>query len=341
MERSFLSVVVPIYNEYNTLPELERRLVAVLGELGFQDNEVILVSDGSSDGSEDLIRRMVDRDPLFVGVFLTRNFGHQAAISTGLEQVRGSHIAIMDGDLQDPPEVLARFIAALEDGADVAYGIRRNRKERLLKRAAYKAFYRLLGWASSIRIPLDSGDFCCMRRAVVDAMLCLPERTRFVRGLRAWVGFRQVGVEYERAARFADESRYSIRKLVSLAYDGLFSFTSLPIRVIQLLGFLVSSAAVLVAVYYIVWWFLEPEKFPPGFATIAVSLWFLAGVQLLFLGIVGEYVTRSVDEARGRPVALVRERVSSVRAADRPAGHASSPVSPVSEPGDARQVRGP
>lgn len=311
MDRSLISVVVPIYNEASSLPELERRLLPVIDLLDFDAAEVVLVSDGSTDGSEDLVRDMARRNSVFRGVFLTRNFGHQAAISIGLEHVRGSVVAVMDGDLQDPPEVLPRLVEALENGADVAYGVRRQRKEGPLKRVAYAVFYRLLRWASSIPIPLDSGDFCCMRREVVEAMRRLPERTRFVRGLRAWVGFRQVGVDYERQARFADRPRYSLGKLVRLAYDGLFSFSSLPVRVIQLLGFLVSMGAILVAIYYLVWSFLEPEKFPPGFATITVSVWLLAGIQLLFLGIVGEYVVRAADEARGRPVALVREVVGS------------------------------
>src|SRR5512135_2477268 len=186
LDRSLLSVVVPIYNEEENLPELERRLMGLAATAGFRDIEFILVSDGSMDHSEAMIRQIVARDERFCGMFLSRNFGHQAAVSTGLEQARGSVVAVIDGDLQDPPEAINTLVAALEDGADVTYGVRRKRKEYFLKRSAYSLFYRLLRGISAIDIPLDSGDFCCMRRPVVEAMLKLPERSRFVRGLRAW-----------------------------------------------------------------------------------------------------------------------------------------------------------
>lgn len=221
--------------------------------------------------------------------------------------MRGSVVAIIDGDLQDPPEAIAALVEALAGGADVAYGVRGKRKENTLKRSAYFTFYRLLRSISAIDIPLDTGDFCCMRRRVVDAMLVLPERNRFVRGLRAWVGYTQVGVEYERAARFAGAPKYTLRKLLALAYDGLFSFTSLPVRFIQIVGFSLSLLAILIAITYFVWYLIAPEQFPRGFASLIISIWFFAGVQLLCLGIVGEYVVRTCDEGRGRPVALVRE----------------------------------
>lgn len=309
MDRSLISVVVPVFNEEATLPELEGRLRTVLRGLGFERAEVLLVSDGSTDFSEELIRDLVRRDPVFAGVFLTRNFGHQAAISAGLEIAAGSVVAVLDADLQDPPEVLPRLIEALDEGADVAYGVRTNRKEGPFKRFAYALFYRALSHVASIEIPKDSGDFCCMRRPVVDALLSLPESGRFLRGLRAWVGFRQVGVPFERAARHAGTPKYTLRKLAGLAYDGLFSFSSLPVRLMQWLGFAASFMATSVALLYFVWSFIQPERFPQGFATLTISIWFLGGTQLLFLGIVGEYVVRAVDEARRRPVALLREIV--------------------------------
>ena len=308
-DRSLLSVIVPIYNEEDTLPELERRLPTAVAGLGFRALEFLLVSDGSVDRSEEIIRQIVTRDGRFRGIFLTRNFGHQAAVSTGLAQARGSVVAIIDGDLQDPPEAIAALVEALAGGADVAYGIRGTREENTLKRSAYFTFYRLLRSIAAIDIPLDAGDFCCMRRRVVDAMLVLPERNRFVRGLRAWVGYTQVGVEYERAARFAGAPKYTLRKLLALAYDGLFSFTSLPVRFIQIVGFSLSLLAILIAITYFVWYLIAPEQFPRGFASLIISIWFFAGVQLLCLGIIGEYVVRTCDEGRGRPVALVREVV--------------------------------
>ena len=228
MKRDYLSIVVPVFNEEANLPELRRRLKVVVESLGFEKAEVLLVDDGSSDSSESIIRAIVCEDTLFTGIFLTRNFGHQAAVSMGLGEARGSIIAIIDGDLQDPPEVIARLIEAIEDGADVAYGVRKARKEGIFKRTAYATFYRLLQAVADIDIPLDTGDFACMTRRVLDAMLALPERNRFLRGLRAWVGYRQVGVEYECAARFAGQPKYTLRKLFGLAYDGLFSFSSRP-----------------------------------------------------------------------------------------------------------------
>lgn len=309
MDRSRLSVIIPTYNEEAVLPALVQRLGAVLDGLDFASCEALLIDDGSTDRSEQLIRGTVARDPRFKGLLLSRNFGHQAAVSIGLQHATGSVVAVIDGDLQDPPEAIATLLRAIEKGADVAYGVRTARKEGVLKRAAYSIFYRFLRGAASIDIPADTGDFCCMTRAVVDDMLALPERNRFVRGLRAWVGRRQVGVPYEREARFAGAPKYTVRKLMGLAYDGLFSFSVLPIRLMQIMGFLVSTVSLSIALGYLLWYLVSPLQFPTGFATLTISIWFLAGVQLFFLGIVGEYLARTYDESRGRPVAIVREVV--------------------------------
>jgi len=314
MDRRLLSIVVPVYNEESNLPELRRRLKETVRELDFDSEEVILVSDGSTDASEPLIREYVREDPLFRGVFLTRNFGHQAAVSIGLAETKGSVVAVIDGDLQDPPEAIARLLGALDDGADVAYGVRRKRKESFLKRASYGIFYRTLRIISSIDIPLDSGDFCCMKRTVVDAIVRLPERNRFIRGLRVWVGYRHVGVEYERSARFTGTSKYTFWQLVGLAYHGYFSFSRMPARIIQFAGFALAALALVVAAIYVSWYLMASNRFPSGFATLVVSIWFLAGVQLFSLGILGEYITRILDETRHRPVALVREVVASTTA---------------------------
>jgi glycosyltransferase involved in cell wall biosynthesis len=310
MRRSTLSIVIPIYNEEETLAELEQCLCKAVAALGFESNEVILVSDGSRDRSEAMIARMARENPLFRGLFLTRNFGHQAAISIGLGHATGDVVVVMDGDLQDPPEAIESLIAALEAGADVAYAVRTARKENVLKRSAYMLFYRLLRGIASIDIPLDTGDFCAMKRCVLDDMLRLPERNRFVRGLRAWVGYTQVPVKYERAQRFGGQPKYDLRRLMRLAYDGLFSFSALPIRVIQTLGFVISLLAIATAVgYFLLALISGKPNWPAGFATLVISIWFLGGVQLLFMGFVGEYVHRILDEARGRPLGLIREVV--------------------------------
>jgi dolichol-phosphate mannosyltransferase len=320
---SFLSIIIPIFNEAENLPELRRRVTdflastAASGGGGFDRAEVLLISDGSRDASEALIARIVDEDPLFTGIFLTRNFGHQAAVSTGLAHCKGDVVAIIDGDLQDPPEAIGLLVQAIRDGADVAYGVRRARKENILKRAAYFAFYRTLRNVASIDIPLDTGDFCVMRRTVVDDMLRLPERNRFVRGLRAWVGYKQVGVEYERSARHAGTPKYTLRKLLSLAYDGLFSFSSVPVRIMQVLGFAISGISFLTAIVYLTLALVVADPtWPRGWPTLIISIWFLGGVQLLFMGIVGEYVHRTFDETRRRPVALIRQHLVHPRAAD-------------------------
>ena len=221
----------------------------------------------------------------------------------------------MDADLQDPPEALGDLLEAINDGADVAFAVRRKRKESLLKRLAYNIFYRFLEGVSSIDIPRDAGDFCCMTRPVVDAMLALPERNRFVRGIRAWVGFRQVGVEYERSARALGSTKYSMKKLMGLAYDGVFSFSNLPVKLMQVVGFAISGLSLLVALFYFVWYFVAPERFPPGWATLIVSLWFLGGVQMLSMGLLGEYVYRTFDESRSRPPALVARIVEATPSA--------------------------
>lgn len=320
---SFLSIIIPIFNEAENLPELRRRVTEFLasaaasGGGGFDRAEVLLISDGSRDESEALIARIVDEDPLFTGIFLTRNFGHQAAVSTGLAHCKGDVVAIIDGDLQDPPEAIGLLVQAIREGADVAYGVRRARKENILKRAAYFAFYRTLRNVASIDIPLDTGDFCVMRRTVVDDMLRLPERNRFVRGLRAWVGYKQVGVEYERSARHAGTPKYTLRKLLSLAYDGLFSFSSVPVRIMQVLGFAISGISFITAIVYLTLALVVADPtWPRGWPTLIISIWFLGGVQLLFMGIVGEYVHRTFDETRRRPVALIRQHLVHPRAVD-------------------------
>ena len=200
------------------------------------------------------------------------------------------------------------FLAALENGADVAYGIRRNRKENVLKRLAYSTFYKLLRLVSSIDIPLDAGDFSAMRRCVLEDMLELPERNRFVRGIRAWVGYRQVAVPYDRHARHQGQSKYSLLKLMGLAYDGIFSFSCLPIKLMQLGGFVVSALAFAIGFFHVAWYSLAPQRFPLGWMSLIVSIWFLGGVQLVVMGLLGEYVFRAFDESRARPTALVREQ---------------------------------
>lgn len=299
------SVVVPIYNEEDNIPELYRRLVAVMTELG-EPYELIFVNDGSRDRSLELLREMHRRDPRVRVVSLARNFGQQHAVSAGLDYARGRAVIVMDGDLQDPPDVIPQFVEKWRDGFQVVYAVREKRKEHILKRVTYHSFYLILQAISKVDIPLESGDFCLMDRCVVDVLTALPERNRFVRGLRSWVGFRQTGLAYERDARFAGKPKYTFRKLVSLALDGLVSFSYFPLRLATMLGFGVSALSLVAAAYYL-FKKLTTGLQPPGFATLVVVLLFLGGVQLITIGVVGEYIGHVLDEVKGRPTYVVRE----------------------------------
>lgn len=302
--RPELSVIIPVFDEAENLPTLHGRLTRALVNLGME-YEIVLVDDGSQDQSPDILRRMEAEDQRIVIVEFARNFGHQVAISAGLEQSRGQVVCIMDADLQDPPEVLHTFLAKWREGWEVVYAIRTERKEWWGKRLAYAGFYRLLQRVANIDIPLDAGDFCVMDRRVVDLLVRMPERNRFVRGIRSWVGFKQIGVPYERHARHAGAPKYTFRKLLYLALDGLISFSHMPLRIITLLGFTVSFLSFLVALFYLV------KKFTlgtgvPGFTTLVVSIFFLAGIQLVTIGVIGEYIGRISDEVKRRPLYVAR-----------------------------------
>ena len=305
-----LSVVIPIYNEVENIAVLYERLVRVLegADVNF---EIVFVDDGSRDESVKNLNEIGAADTRVIVVELARNFGHQVAITAGLDLARGLGIAVMDADLQDPPEVLPQFIAKWREGHDVVYAIREHRKEGWLKRTSYKAFYRLLRRVSNIEIPLDAGDFCVMDRRIVDLLKTMPERSRFVRGIRSWVGFSQVGLRLERHARHAGTSKYTVGRLMLLALDGLISFSYVPLRVITALGLSVSLLSLILAVFFFVKKLVYGLS-PPGYASLIVSIFFLAGIQLVTLGVIGEYVGRIFEEAKRRPMYVLR-RVSGTR----------------------------
>ncbi len=300
-----LSVVIPAYNEEDNLPALHARLTAALDPLNLT-YEIIVVNDGSQDRTLDLLRALAAGDPRVIVVDLARNFGHQVAISAGLDYSRGAAVIIMDADLQDPPEVLPQFIARWREGYDVVYAIRERRKEGPFKRAAYALFYRLLKRIAHIDIPLDAGDFCIMDRRVVDLLKGMPERNRFVRGIRTWVGLNQTGLAYERHARHAGKPKYTFRKLIYLALDGLISFSFVPLRLISLAGLAVSLLSILIAIAYTIQK-LTIGLSPPGFATLVVAIFFLAGIQLITIGVIGEYVGRIFEEVKARPLYVTRQ----------------------------------
>lgn len=300
------SIVVPVYNEQDNIAELYRRLAEMMAKLG-EPWELILVDDGSRDRSLELLKALQMHDPVHVRVIsLARNFGQQRAISAGLDYARGRAVIVMDGDLQDPPEVIPRFVDRWREGFQVVYAIREKRKEHVLKRMTYRSFYLILRAISRTDIPLDSGDFCLMDRCVVDVLTSLPERNRFVRGLRSWVGFRQVGLAYERDARFGGNPKYTFKRLVSLALDGLISFSYLPLRLATMLGFGVSALSLLAAAYFLVIKLTRGLQ-PPGFATLVVLLLFLGGVQLITIGVIGEYIGHILEEVKSRPAYVVQQ----------------------------------
>jgi dolichol-phosphate mannosyltransferase len=301
-----LSVVVPIHNEQAVLPFLVERLVRVLDDLSV-DSEVLLVDDGSSDDTAVGIQCAHATDRRFVGICLARNFGHQVAISAGLAHARGDAVLVMDGDLQDPPEAIPELWAKFQEGFDVVYAVRASRPEGWLKRAAYAVYYRLLKRCVAVEIPVDAGDFGVMSRAVVDLINRMPERRRYVRGLRAWVGFRQAGVPVHRAPRLLGEPKYTVRKLINLAADGLVGFGDAPLRwagglgalaiVASFVGFLALAARVL----------LGGAGGTNG-SSLVLAL-FLGGAQLLSMAILGEYVSRIAQEVYRRPLYVIRRRI--------------------------------
>jgi len=307
-ERPRLTVGIPIYNEAETIPELGRRLRDVLDGL-VVPAEVILVNDGSSDDSRDRLRDLAAADPRFKLIDFSRNFGHQAALYAAMTRASGDAVVLMDGDLQDPPELIPRLLAKWEEGYEVVLAVRRKRKEGWLKRAAYSIYYRLLRSVAYVPIPVDSGDFSLMDRKIVRLVCDMPERNKFLRGLRAWAGFRQTAIEYERDARYAGETKYTLPKLFQLALDGLVSYSFVPLRLAFVVGAIVSVGSFALAAVYFFQRIFSDNPIPRGFTTIAVLVLFLGGVQLLTIGIIGEYLGRIYDEVKRRPEFVVRETV--------------------------------
>lgn len=303
-----ISIIVPIYNSSNFIKNL---LAAVDAERvrSKWNLELVLVDDGSKDNSYGKIEEMCASYPYIKGIKLSRNFGHQIAVKTGLAHCTGDYIAIIDDDLQDPPELLPMFFGYLDKGYDVAYGVRKKRKESFLKKFSYNSFYRILKGMSDTDIPLDSGDFCVMKKHVVENMLKLQEKNPFLRGIRAWVGFKQIGVEYERAARIEGESGYTLKKLMKIALDGIFSFSSVPIRIIAILGFIGLIFATVYSIL-VIYGYLAHGIEVKGFATLAIIISFFSSLSLICLGIIGEYIVRIYDEVRDRPYVIIEKTIN-------------------------------
>ena len=307
--RALLSVVVPCCDEEAVIGETHRRLVATLQSVPELDFELVYVDDGSRDTTLNLLRELQHADARVRVLALSRNFGHEIAITAGLQYAAGDAVVLIDADLQDPPEVIPEMLERWRRGADVAYGLRTERDgETRFKRWAASVFYRLLNRLVAIPIPLDTGDFRLMDRKVVDAVLAMPERDRFVRAMVAWTGFRQEPVPYRRAARAAGETKYPFGKLLRLAIDGILSFSLAPLRLVTWLGFLATGLAVAGIAYVLVLRLLT-DAWVSGWASLLVAVLFLGGVQLLCLGILGAYLGRIYGEVTHRPLYLVKERL--------------------------------
>ncbi len=304
-----VAILVPLFNEEAVLPALLERLSQVADNPDFEV-EVMLVDDGSTDGTAYLLHKELSGRTGFSAISLSRNFGHAAAITAGLQELL-SHpdaVFIMDGDLQDPPELLGTFVEKMEEGFDVVYGIRKNRKEGFLKMMAYKAYYRLLKRFSNVHTPLDAGDFALLSGKVVSILNQMPEESRYLRGMRSWVGFRQIGIPYSRDGRADGNSKYSWRMLFRLAFNGLFNFSEFPIRFIGFVGMI----SVLISLGYLALTLYKKLAYgtvPAGFTALIFAIVLFAGVQLLALGIIGEYVLRIFFQVKKRPIYIVRSRI--------------------------------
>jgi len=306
-----ISLAIPVFNEEALIPELVRRTTAVLDRIPGGPHEIIVVDDGSSDRTLEMLERAAAEDPRLVVVALSRNFGHQIALAAGLDQVSGDVAVMMDGDLQDPPEAVPTLLEWYQQGYDVVYVRRIKRKEIWWLRLCYYLFYRLLAALSSVQLPLDSGDFGLMSRRVVDEIRRMPEHHRYLRGLRTWVGYRQIGVPIERAERHAGQAKYTPVKLLKLAFDGIFAFSIVPLRAATILGAVAIALAIPFSLYSIYAKLLLHS--PQGFTALLLALTFFSGVNLFFLGIIGEYVGRTYEEAKARPHYVVLKIVNQRR----------------------------
>ena len=303
-----VSIVIPLYNESEVLPQLVERINKLINASPLKI-EVVLVDDGSRDNTAEQIQQLSLSDDRYQSVMLARNYGHQLALSAGLAAATATEaIMIIDGDLQDPPELLPVFYDLFKQGNDVVYAVRKKRKEGVLKRLGYHIFYRILKSISYIEIPLDSGDFSMVSRRIVDVLNKMPEESRYIRGMRTWVGFKQIGYEYDRDERQAGDSKYSLKQLFKLAYNGIFNFSEFPVKLISNLGFFSISVSLVYLVYNIVKKYVY-HAVPEGFTALLFAIILFSGVQLLSLGIIGEYVLRIFFQVKGRPLYIVKKRI--------------------------------
>ncbi len=301
-----ISIVIPVYNEGSNIHEVHRRCSVAMQ--AFPDFELVFVNDGSRDDTLALLREIAAEDRRVVVVSFSRNFGHQIAVTAGLDHARGDAVVVIDGDLQDPPELIPQMVAKWKEGYQVVYAQRKRRKgESLFKRATAFAFYRTLRAMTATDIPVDTGDFRLIDRAVVEVLKNMRERSRFIRGMVSWAGFRQIGVEFERDERHSGETKYPLSKMIHFAFNGIFSFSDKPLKIASYIGLFSSLVGMLMILWGLYSKLFRPETTLAGWASVFVAVLFIGGIQLFTIGIIGEYISRIYDESKARPRYVVGE----------------------------------
>jgi polyisoprenyl-phosphate glycosyltransferase len=324
LENPLVSIVIPCYNEEEVLRECHAQLTEVLESACGKDYELVYVNDGSRDRTEEILRSLHSMSTQVRAVMLSRNFGHQAAVTAGLTAATGQCAIIIDADLQDPPSVIPQMLDYWRQGHEVVYGVRESREgESSFKLWTAQLFYRLINRLSDVEIPMDTGDFRLLDRRAVDALLSMPERHRLLRGMASWIGFRQIGLKYARAARFAGSTKYPLRKMLNLALDGIFSFSIVPLRFVTILGLITALIAAVGVLYSLIVRIFTPH-WVVGWATLILAILFIGGVEMFCFGIVGEYIGRIYTEIKQRPLFLVRELLEPGAIKDETSKHLSS-----------------
>jgi dolichol-phosphate mannosyltransferase len=304
MEHPKISIVIPLFNEESAFQTLADRVAKIMDSSEFTI-QAVLVEDGSTDNTPFLMQLLSEKDKRFKSVFLSRNHGHQIAISAGMSYTEATEaIMIIDGDLQDPPELITEFYKKIKEGYEVVYAVRKRRKEGVMLKLAYWLYYRIQRKVSNYRIPIDSGDFCMMSKKVKDIMVSMPEHSRYLRGMRSWVGFKQFAFEYERSGRYAGEPKYTFRKLLELAFNGIFNFTRFPINMMYKIG-LLSILVSFIYIFYLFYLKFQGSVLPQGYITLIFSISFFSGIQLISLGLIGEYIFRTFSQVKQRPLFIV------------------------------------
>lgn len=306
-----VSIVIPMYNEKDVAKECYKRVKEVLNDLLQYESEIIIIDDGSKDNTLEIVEEIAQNDQNLKIISFSRNFGHQAAVTAGLKETSGDVVIIIDADMQDPPELIKDMLILWEEGNDVVYAVRKKRKgESIFKVLTAKMFYKILYSLSDVKIPKDTGDFRLVDRKVVDVMNALPEHNKYLRGLFTWVGFKQKPIKYNRDERIAGKTKYPLKKMLKLAYDGIVSFSSKPLKIIGTLGILSIIISICILMYTIFSYIFDWNNIVPGWASIMVCITFFAGVQLVSLWIMSEYISRIYDESRNRPEYIIKKRIN-------------------------------